>query len=76
MPNPFNPGAGRKPPYLAERDTVIASIKSDMQQVYDTAEGMRPVIIPGLRGMGKTVLLGELAQRAKSQGWTSSKRKP
>lgn len=69
MSNPFNPGAGRKPPYLAGRDNIISSIKTDMQRVYDTAEGMRPVIISGLRGMGKTVLLGELAQRAKSQGW-------
>lgn len=69
MPNPFNPGAGRKPPYLAGRDDIILSIKSDMRQVYDNAEGMRPVVISGLRGMGKTVLLGELAELAKSQDW-------
>lgn len=69
MANPFNPGAGRKPPYLAGRDDIIRSIKTDMRQVYDTAEGMRPVVISGLRGMGKTVLLGDLAAYAKSQEW-------
>lgn len=69
MTNPFNPGAGRKPPYLAGRDNVTASIRTDMQRVYDDAEGMRPVIISGLRGMGKTVLLRDLSDFARERGW-------
>ncbi len=69
MANPFNPGAGRKPPYLAGRDTIMASIKGDMRRVYDDGEGMRPVIVSGLRGMGKTVLLGNLNDFARSCEW-------
>ena len=67
--NPFNPGAGRKPPYLAGRDNIIRAIKADMQQVYDNTEGTRPIVISGLRGMGKTVFLREIAEQARSQSW-------
>ena len=69
--NPFNPGAGRKPPYLAGRGQVTSSVKADMQRVYDDSEGMRPVIVSGLRGMGKTVLLREVDDFARSQGWVA-----
>ena len=69
MRNPFNPGAGRRPPYLAGRDEVARSIRSDMNSVYDHGEGARPAIVSGLRGMGKTVFLGELAEYAKNRGW-------
>ena len=69
MINPFNPGAGRTPPYLAGRTTIIESIRSDMRQVYNYSEGARPVIVSGLRGMGKTVLLQELAREARDNGW-------
>ena len=67
--NPFNPGAGRKPPYLAGRDEIIHSIKSDMKRVYDQAEGMRPIVISGLRGMGKTVFLREISEDARAKDW-------
>jgi len=69
--NPFNPGAGRKPPYLAGRGEVPSSVKTDMRRVYEDSEGMRPVIVSGLRGMGKTVLLRELDDFARSQGWVA-----
>jgi len=69
--NPFNPGAGRKPPYLAGRGKVTSSVKTDMRRVYEDSEGMRPVIVSGLRGMGKTVLLRELDDFARSQGWVA-----
>lgn len=69
MSNPFNPGAGRKPPYLAGRDDIVRSIEQDMTRVYDDAEGMRPIVISGLRGMGKTVLLRALYDFANQRGW-------
>ena len=69
MINPFNPGAGRMPPFLAGRASIVRSLKADMRQVYDHSEGARPVIISGLRGMGKTVLLQELAEEARNRGW-------
>lgn len=69
MMNPFNPGAGRKPPYLAGRDDIARAIRSDMDRVYVTGEGSRPTIVSGLRGMGKTVFLRELAEYARERGW-------
>jgi hypothetical protein len=69
MANPFNPGAGRKPRYLAGRAEAIGKISADMQQVYDSAAGTRPVIVSGLRGMGKTVLAQTLAEQARRQDW-------
>ena len=69
MSNPFNPGAGRKPPYLAGRDDIVRSIEQDMARVYDDAEGMRPIVISGLRGMGKTVLLRALCDFVNQRGW-------
>lgn len=69
MVNPFNPGAGRRPPYLAGREKLLASLRSDMNSVYSGASGLRPIVISGLRGMGKTVLAQALATEAKQQGW-------
>lgn len=69
MMNPFNPGAGRKPPYLAGRDDIARAIRADMNRVYVTGEGSRPTIVSGLRGMGKTVFLRELAEYARERGW-------
>lgn len=69
MINPFNPGAGRRPPYLAGRNDILGSLCSDMERVYEDAEGMRPVVVSGLRGMGKTVLLRDLADGAQRRGW-------
>lgn len=69
MANPFNPGVGRKPPYLAGRDDIARAIRSDMDRVYVTGEGSRPTIVSGLRGMGKTVFLRELAEYARERGW-------
>lgn len=69
MLNPFNPGAGRKPPYLAGREEITSSIRMDMDRVYNDAEGMRPVVVSGMRGMGKTVLLRSLDGYARDNGW-------
>lgn len=71
MTNPFNPGAGRKPPFLAGRAGIIESIQDDMASVYENSEGTRPIIVSGLRGMGKTVFLREISESAKRSGWLS-----
>ena len=63
--NPFRPGAGQAPLYLAgrskEQDTFDKMIKQ--QPV------LRNIIITGLRGVGKTVLLDSLKPRAQRAGW-------
>ncbi len=59
QPNPYRPGAGRAPSYLAGRELTIQNaekILSAIQAGYST----RSVIYYGLRGVGKTVLLNRI----------------
>src|SRR3954453_1650807 len=66
--NPYNPGAGLRPAALAGRDGDI----EEFEVLADRAGGgliSRSIIFAGLRGVGKTVLLGELAGRALERGW-------
>jgi hypothetical protein len=62
--NPFRPGNGQKPVYLAgrtkEQDSFTQMVKESLPQ---------NAIITGLRGVGKTVLLEELKPIAQSNGW-------
>ncbi len=51
--NPFRPGAGHFPPYLAGRDEE----KREFGQLLDQAPVMKNLVLTGLRGVGKTVLL-------------------
>jgi hypothetical protein len=63
--NPFRPGNGQRPLYLAgrthEQDQFTRLVK-------DSAPGQN-AIVTGLRGVGKTVLLEELKPIAQSKGW-------
>lgn len=65
--NPFRPSFGASPRVLAGR--------GDLVEEFDTAldEGpgspMRSVLLSGPRGMGKTVVLNELEDRARARGW-------
>lgn len=63
--NPFRPGAGQKPVYLAGRTHEEDQFKSMLKQ--DPIA--QNAIITGLRGVGKTVLLDELKPLAQSEGW-------
>lgn len=72
--NPYRPGAGRVPPELAGRDDIVSEVTQLMDQVLDASEGDRPIIISGLRGVGKTVLLNEFVRRAQeSSRWIAIK---
>lgn len=66
--NPYNPGAGLRPLALAGRggDIEAFEILADRAQHGLTS---RSIVFSGLRGVGKTVLLGELAGRAIERGW-------
>lgn len=70
--NPYSPGAGLRPPALVGRDREISSFAVLRQR---TAHGLmsRSVVMTGLRGVGKTVLLNELAAGATREGWIVSK---
>ncbi len=56
--NPYRPGAGHKPPYLAGRAVYAEYFFKLLQQGFYTEN----LLITGLRGMGKTVLLDSLRE--------------
>lgn len=63
--NPFKPGAGQAPPYLAGREDE----KLKFEKLLLEPPGLNNLIISGLRGVGKTVLLETLKPIAIKQGW-------
>lgn len=66
--NPYTPDAGARPPVLAGRDEELAHLRSIISQL--TAAGTEQhVLITGLRGVGKTVLLNEFEQFCQEAGW-------
>ena len=68
--NPYAPGAGTPPPELAGRDVLIeeAAIALDRIRNGLTAKSM---LMVGLRGVGKTVLLNRICQDARCRGFTT-----
>ena len=63
--NPFRPGAGHTPPYLAGREQERNSFGKLLKQ--DII--LENVVLTGLRGVGKTVLLDQFKQMAITDGW-------
>ncbi|MCC6124544.1 MAG: AAA family ATPase [Pirellulales bacterium] len=64
--NPYTPGAGHTPPYLAGREKEIDSFQHYLQQ----DEILKNVILTGLRGTGKTVLMDdEFKPIAQKENW-------
>lgn len=65
--NPYAPGAGTPPPELAGRDEII---ERATVALYRIAHGRaaRSVVLYGLRGAGKTVLLQRISIGAEAEG--------
>jgi hypothetical protein len=63
--NPFRAGAGHMPPYLAGRTNEQDVFRKLLNQTVVTDN----LVITGLRGVGKTVLLAELKPIAMQNGW-------
>lgn len=61
--NPFSPGAGSPPPELVGRSSVLEAAKILFARVLH-GRSEKSFIMTGLRGVGKTVLLNEIAQLA------------
>ncbi len=63
--NPFRPGAGHMPPYLAgrqhEKQEFLRLLKQDVI--------LENLVLTGLRGVGKTVLLDTFKPLAIQEGW-------
>src|SRR5262245_13189090 len=65
--NPFAPGAGTPPPELAGRDELRETIRVALERV---RRGLptKSVLMVGLRGVGKTVLLDRMREDAEGAG--------
>jgi hypothetical protein len=70
--NPYAPGAGQRPPELAGRDTELSAFDVVLERI---AHGRpeRSLVLTGLRGVGKTVLLNQLRSAAITRGWGTGK---
>jgi hypothetical protein len=70
--NPYAPGAGQRPPELAGRDAQLAAFDVVLERV---ARGRpeRSLVLTGLRGVGKTVLLNALRSAAVRRHWGTGK---
>ncbi len=68
--NPFSPGAGSPPPELVGRESVIEKARILFGRTKQR-RSEKSLILIGLRGVGKTVLLNELAKDAKASGYSA-----
>jgi hypothetical protein len=66
--NPFSPGAGSPPPELVGRDAVLLQAGILLGRVKER-RSEKSLLLTGLRGVGKTVLLNEIAHRAEAAGY-------
>ncbi len=66
--NPFVPGAGLQPPELVGRGRLIENAAIDMDRVL-AGRPARGLVLLGLRGVGKTVLLNRLRALADDKGF-------
>src|SRR5437773_481418 len=65
--NPFAPGAGTKPPELAGRDELRETIRIAIERVRRRFSA-KSILMVGLRGVGKTVLLDRMRDDAEVTG--------
>ena len=63
MKNPFSPGAGTPPPELVGREKIIEQARILLGRV-KLKRSEKSMVLVGLRGVGKTVLLNEIGRQA------------
>ncbi|MBN1943499.1 MAG: ATP-binding protein [Phycisphaerae bacterium] len=63
--NPFRPGAGHMPPYLAGREKE----REEFLRLLEQETILENLVLTGLRGVGKTVLLETFKPLAQERGW-------
>lgn len=68
--NPFAPGAGSRPPELVGRDAILEQARITIGRVR-RGRAAKSLMIVGLRGVGKTVLLNRIHQMAEEDGYTA-----
>ena len=70
--NPYAPGAGQRPPELAGRDDELAAFDVLLERI-SARRPERSLMLTGLRGVGKTVLLNQLRSAAIARGFGTGK---
>jgi len=70
--NPYAPGAGQRPPELAGRDDQLRAFNVVLERVV-RSKPERSIVLTGLRGVGKTVLLNALRSAAVRARWGTGK---
>ncbi|HEV7242229.1 MAG TPA: ATP-binding protein [Thermoanaerobaculia bacterium] len=66
--NPFSPGAGAPPPELVGRDSILEQARILLGRV-QAGRPEKSLLLTGLRGVGKTVLLNEIERIAEASGY-------
>jgi len=68
--NPYAPGAGSPPPELAGRSAILQDAAVRLQRLR-LGRPARSMMLVGLRGVGKTVLLDQIRKNAEAAGITT-----
>ena len=66
--NPFSPGAGSPPPELVGRERILEQARVLLGRVKEKRPE-KSLLLSGLRGVGKTVLLNEIERLAAKTGY-------
>jgi AAA ATPase domain len=66
--NPFSPGAGSPPPELAGRESILEQARVLFGRVL-AKRPEKSLLLTGLRGVGKTVLLNQIERIAAAEGY-------
>ena len=70
LENPFSPGAGAPPPELVGRAPILEQARILLGRIKQKRPE-KSMLLTGLRGVGKTVLLNEIERIAKKDDYTS-----
>ncbi|MGB1260554.1 MAG: AAA family ATPase [Akkermansiaceae bacterium] len=65
--NPYSPGAGTPPPALSGRDEMLEQVRVAIERIR-LGRSSKSVLMIGLRGVGKTVLLDQMRLDAENSG--------
>ena len=68
--NPYAPGAGTPPPELAGRDRLIEDASIALDRIRNGLAA-KSLLLVGLRGVGKTVLLNRICRDAEARGFVT-----
>src|SRR5271155_5170168 len=66
--NPYSPGAGSPPPDLVGRDPILEQARILLGRIKHK-KPEKSMLLTGLRGVGKTVLLNQIERMAKDAGY-------